>query len=192
MTGDRLIRIAAAGVVAAVAAFAAVVSYSHIYDLGRGHGGSVLAARLLPLSVDGLILAMSLVMLHEARNARPAPVLARCMLALGVAATLAANVAYGAAYGAVGAVIWAWPAVAFVGAVEVDLLLVRSARGTPVPAALANGHAAPEGGSEAAGRFAADLAAGTVPSVRAIRREMHLGQPRAQEVRAYLAAITRT
>ncbi len=49
MTGDRLIRIAAAGVVAAVAAFAAVVSYSHIYDLGRGHGGSVLAARLLPL-----------------------------------------------------------------------------------------------------------------------------------------------
>jgi hypothetical protein len=195
VTGDRLIRIAAAGVVAAVAAFAAVVSYSHIYDLGREHGGSVLAARLPPLSVDGLILAMSLVMLHEARNGRPAPVLARCMLALGVAATLAANVAYGAAYGPVGAVIWAWPAVAFVGAVEVDLLLVRSARRAPapvaVPAALANGHAAPEGGSEAAEIFAADLGRGEIPSVRAIRREMHLGQPRAQEVRSYLAGLTR-
>jgi Protein of unknown function (DUF2637) len=196
MNGDRLIRIAAAGVVAAVAAFAAVVSYSHIYDLGRGHGGSVLAARLLPLSVDGLILAMSLVMLHEARNGRPAPVLARCMLALGVAATLAANVAYGAAYGAVGAVIWAWPAVAFVGAVEVDLLLVRSARGAPapaaVPAALANGHSAPEGGQEAAERYAAELARGEIPSVRRVRREMHLGQPRAQQVHAYLSALART
>jgi Protein of unknown function (DUF2637) len=196
VNGDRLIRIAAAGVVAAVAAFAAVVSYSHIYDLGRGHGGSVLAARLLPLSVDGLILAMSLVMLHEARNGRPAPVLARCMLALGVTATLAANVAYGAAYGAVGAVIWAWPAVAFVGAVEVDLLLVRSARSTPapvaVPAALGNGHAVPEGGAEAAELYAAELTRGEVPSVRRVRREMHLGQPRAQQVHAYLSALTRT
>lgn len=59
-----------------------------------------------------------------------------------------------------------------------------------VPGALGNGHAAPEGGSEAAEIFAADLAAGDVPSVRAIRREMHLGQPRAQEVRSYLAALT--
>ena len=63
--------------VTAVAAFAAVVSYSHIYDLGRAHGQAGTAARLLPLSVDGLILAASLVMLHEARNRRPAPTLAR-------------------------------------------------------------------------------------------------------------------
>lgn len=35
MSGDRLIRVAAAVVVVAVAGFAAVVSYSHIYDLGR-------------------------------------------------------------------------------------------------------------------------------------------------------------
>jgi predicted small integral membrane protein len=38
VTGDRLIRTATAAVVVAVAAFAAVVSYSHIYDLGRAHG----------------------------------------------------------------------------------------------------------------------------------------------------------
>ena len=54
-----------------------------------------------------------------------------------------------------------------------------------VPAALANGHAAPE----AARLFADELAGGAVPSVRRIRREMHVGQPRAQEVRAYLAAL---
>ena len=57
MTGDRMIRLATAAVVCAVAAFAAVVSYSHIYGLGRVHGQDGTAARLLPLSVDGLILA---------------------------------------------------------------------------------------------------------------------------------------
>jgi hypothetical protein len=41
-------------------ATAAVVSYSHSYGLGRVHGQDGTAARLLPLSVDGLILAASL------------------------------------------------------------------------------------------------------------------------------------
>jgi hypothetical protein len=101
MTGDKTIRSLTAAVVLAVAAFAAVVSYSHIYDLGRAHGQSVLAARLLPLSVDGLILAASLVALHEARRRHSVPPLARCMLVLGVGATVTANVAYGAPYGPV-------------------------------------------------------------------------------------------
>ena len=60
MSGDRVIRCATAAVVCAVAAFAAVVPYSHIYGLGRVHGQDGTAARLLPLSVDGLILAASL------------------------------------------------------------------------------------------------------------------------------------
>ena len=85
MTGDRVIRFTTAAVVCAVAAFAAVVSYSHIYGLGRAHGQDGTAARLLPLSVDGLILAASLVLLHEARNDRDAPRLARFMLWLGIA-----------------------------------------------------------------------------------------------------------
>jgi len=38
VTGDRVIRLATAAMVCAVAAFAAVVSYSHIYGLGRAHG----------------------------------------------------------------------------------------------------------------------------------------------------------
>src|ERR1022692_5302728 len=134
MTGDRLIRAGTAAVVAAVAAFAAIVSYSHIYDLGRQHGQAGTAARLLPLSVDGLILAASLVMLHEARNGRPAPPLARYMLGLGVAATVAANVAYGSAFGVLGAVISAWPAVAFIGSVEMAMGLVRAVRSGPAMA----------------------------------------------------------
>ena len=127
MTGDRVIRFTTAAVVCAVAAFAAVVSYSHIYGLGRAHGGT--AARLLPLSVDGLILAASLVLLHEARNDRDAPALARFMLWLGIGATIGANLAYGAGYGLLGALISAWPAVAFIGTVEIAMQLVRRARG---------------------------------------------------------------
>jgi hypothetical protein len=94
-----VIRFATAAVVCAVAAFAAVVSYSHIYGLGRAHGQDGTAARLLPLSVDGLILAASLVLLHEARNGRDAPRLARLMLWLGIGATIGANIAFGAGYG---------------------------------------------------------------------------------------------
>jgi hypothetical protein len=59
------------------------------------------------------------------------------------------------------------------------------------PAASGNGYSAPEGGREAAEVFAAGLSRGELPSVRQVRREMHLGQPRAQEVRAYLETLTR-
>ena len=141
MTGDRVIRLATAAVVCAVAAFAAVVSYSHIYGLGRVHGQDGTAARLLPLSVDGLILAASLVLLHEARNDRDAPALARFMLWLGVSATIGANIAYGAGYGLLGALISAWPAVAFIGAVEIAMQQVRRAR---VPRAVTGTPAVPE------------------------------------------------
>jgi uncharacterized membrane protein YjfL (UPF0719 family) len=58
---DRFIRWATSAVVVAVAVFAAITSYSHIYDLGRTHAQDGTAARLLPLSGDGVILAASLV-----------------------------------------------------------------------------------------------------------------------------------
>ena len=44
-----------------------------------------------------------------------------------------ANVAYGAPFGALGAVISAWPALAFVGAAEMLMTLVRANAGHPVP-----------------------------------------------------------
>jgi hypothetical protein len=195
MTGDRTIRALTAVVVLAVAAFAAVVSYSHIYDLGRVHGQAGTAARLLPLSVDGLILAAGLVLLHAARRQAPAPVLARCMLWLGITATVGANVAYGARYGVLGAVISAWPAVAFVGSAEMALGLVRSAR-EPVPgvpvADPAAGNAAPAHLIEAQRVFGEEIAAGSPPTIRAIRAALSVGQDKAREVQAHLAGLTRT
>jgi hypothetical protein len=58
-----------------VAAVAAVASYEHAYDLVRAHGESGWAARMVPLTVDGLIYASSLVMLDSARRKTPVPAL---------------------------------------------------------------------------------------------------------------------
>jgi hypothetical protein len=44
---------------------------------------------------------------------------------------------------------------------------------------------------QAAEVFAGQLAADRVPSVRAIRAQLHVGQPRAQRLRDYLAARAR-
>ena len=48
----------------------------------------------------------------------PVPALARWLLGLGIAATLAANVAHGLGHGLTGAAVAAWPAVALVGSYE--------------------------------------------------------------------------
>jgi hypothetical protein len=180
VSGDRLIRFATAAVVCAVAGFAAVVSYSHIYDLGHAHGQDGTAARLLPLSVDGLILAASLVLLHEARNGRGAPALARLMLWLGIGATVGANIAYGAGFGLLGALISAWPAVAFIGAVEIVMQLVRRARG---PARATTGPDVP-GDVEQAVRaaYAASVAAGAPLSQRAMAERFGLSRRKVSQL----------
>ena len=74
-----------------------------------------------------------------------------------MAATVGASVLYGLPFDMIGAVVSAWPAVAFIGSAEMALGMVRSARCAPAPEpgalclpALTNGHAAPEGGQEAA------------------------------------------
>ena len=198
MTGDKAIRWSTIGAVSVVALVAAFVSYRHALTVVRAHGETGPLALAYPLTIDGMIYASSMVLLNAARRGIDRPALAYVALGLGIAATLAANIAAGLAYGPVGAIVAAWPAPALVISYELLMLVIRSSvapvPGVPEvhPIALTNGHAAPEGGQEAAERFAAHLAAGVVPSVRAIRREMHLGQPKAQEVHAYLTALTRT
>jgi hypothetical protein len=188
---DRVIRWTTAVAVIGVATVAAVASYEHAYDLVRAHGEAGWTARLVPLTVDGLIYASSMVMLDCARRKVPVPALARWLLGLGITATLAANVAHG--HGLPGAAVAAWPAVALVGSYELLMMIIRSAQ---MPEAGTAPGRAPECmpgtdplEAEAAQAFAGELAAGCVPSVRAIRARLHVGQPRAQRVRAYLAAL---
>jgi hypothetical protein len=68
-----------------------------------------------------------MVILHAARRRLPVPRLARAMLALGIAASLAVNVAQGWSHGVVGAAAAAWPAVALVGSYELLAWMIRTA-----------------------------------------------------------------
>jgi hypothetical protein len=115
---DRLIRITTALAVATVAAVAAVISYRHAYELVSTHGETGVTARLLPFTVDGLILAASMLILDANRRHHPVPPLARWYLGAGILATIGANLAHGLGHGPIGALVSAWPALALAGAFE--------------------------------------------------------------------------
>jgi hypothetical protein len=59
--------------------------------------------------------------------------------------------------------------------------------GVPDPFAALNGHR-----QAAAELFAGELSRGELPSIRAIRSGLHIGQDKASEVQAYLRTLTRT
>lgn len=143
--GDMVITWSMTASVALVAVDAAIVSYSHIYGLATGHWGSGaetgIQARLLPLSIDGVIFEASLVKLYGARHKTARgprrrfrmPKLATFMLWLGIVATVAANVTHGlpssllspVAHMVIMALLSAWPAGALIGSVEMAMGLVR-------------------------------------------------------------------
>jgi hypothetical protein len=108
----RLIRITTALAVATVAAVAAVISYRHACELVSTHGETGVTARLVPFTVDGLILAASMLILDASRRHQPVPHLARWCLGAGIAATIGANLAHGLGHGPIGALVSAWPALA--------------------------------------------------------------------------------
>jgi Protein of unknown function (DUF2637) len=200
---DTTIRRMTAAAVLFVAAIAAAISFTHIRYLAATHGQATVAAYLLPLSIDGTVVAASLVMLRAARAAIPTPWLARVMLAASVAATLAANVAYGARYGLAGALLSGWPAAAFIGCAEMALGMVRrtttqSARKTTAgatPGATARPARKSTAKTTGRGQDAATDAAREaitqghpVPPARALARVHHIGRDKATEIRSAVLA----
>jgi hypothetical protein len=177
-----------------VAAIAAIVSYSHIYDLGRAHGGSGTAARLLPLSVDMLILVGELMLLHEADAKGRRFMLGWVPVWSGILATLAANVTYGAQYGVLGALIWGWPAYSFILAAGGMVAVVKraSARqdaempeaGPETPAA----QIARDAEHAAQIALRATLAAGNPLSGRQLESRFGLSRAQASRVRQLVTA----
>ncbi|MPZ64551.1 MAG: DUF2637 domain-containing protein [Pseudonocardiaceae bacterium] len=118
------------GAVLLVAAVAAVVSYAHMETVAD-RSGEGWRSYLLPLSVDGLMVAASMVLLTRRRAGLPGGALAWCALLAGVGASLAANVA--AAEPTITArLVAAWPAVAF--AVAFELLLEQRRQPAAEPA----------------------------------------------------------
>lgn len=124
MGGSRWSRWTTIAAVLMLAVIAAVVSYSHMYELALRHGEPEWRAALFPLSVDGMIVASSMTLLSDARNGRKGGLLPWTLLIIGSAASLAANVAV-ADPTMWSRIIHAWPSFALIGAYE---LLMREFR----------------------------------------------------------------
>lgn len=180
----------------AVAGVAGVISYTHIYRLTLALHQTAMVARLMPFGVDGLIVVGSVVLLQAAPGQRW---LGWVGVGPGVTISLFANVESGIGYGPLAAAWAGVPAVAFFLATFMleRWLKAQAGRGVPgVPDAVSgpgtdlaalNGHA-----HAAAELFADDIAAGKVPGIRRIRSGLHLGQPKAEQVQAYLKTLTTT
>ena len=84
-------------------------------------------AAATPVSLGGLIVGASLVLLGEERGPW-VPGTAEGMQLLGLAVMAAAGIVSGARYGLFGAIMSAWSAVAFFGAADVVLELVHRSR----------------------------------------------------------------
>ncbi len=96
---------------AGLAGIAGAISYSHMRQLAAAHGDAGWHAHAFPLSVDGVEIVASLVLLADRRSGRRSGWLPWTALTVGTAASLAANVAT-ADDGIVSRLIAGWPAVA--------------------------------------------------------------------------------
>lgn len=126
-----------------VAGIAAVVSYQHMHELAVQNGESWLGAMLIPLAVDGMIVASSMSVLHASRGGRCGGALPWMLLVVGSLASLAANVAV-ADPTVIARVIAAWPSFALIGAYEMLMGQIRQSR---APQAVDDGE--PDGSSKA-------------------------------------------
>lgn len=124
MNRSRRVGLTAGGVVALVAA---VASYSHMQALAAAHGQQWLSY-ILPLSVDGMLVAASLVIITARLAGEHRTHLAWLALVAGVLVSLLANVA-SAGPDLISKLVAAWPPIAF--AVSFELVLRLSRASTP-------------------------------------------------------------
>lgn len=125
---DRAIRWTLTAAVTLLASISFVVSYQHTYALAVRLGEQRQTARLIPLTLDLLLIASAMTGLFCSRYGLPQPRLARLALLLGIVATICVNVAEGIARGPWAALFAGWPAVALVVSAELLLWLVAASR----------------------------------------------------------------
>jgi hypothetical protein len=207
-----------AALVAAASLVSFCESFRGLYLWAGEHGLAGLWAAAWPLQIDTFIGVGELALFVALADSWPvrSRAAAWTVTAIGLAVSVAGNVGHITGHDLASRVTAAVPPLAAAAALAVGLgVLKRTVAvsdrpvgihaprghgsdtrsdsapgpGAPHPLAPGNGHAAPEGAPEAARRYAAGLAAGELPSIRRIRREMHVGQDRAQSVQAYLAAL---
>ncbi len=176
MNGDTFIHRAGLSAILLVAGIAATVSFVHIQHLALQHGQTEIAALLLPLSIDGTVVAASMTLLKGAKSAGHSYWLAQFMLISG------------------------WPAVAFIGCAEMAIGMVRKTRkvqvartpaaAAPTTRAITNGHTElPDYIKTATVLYGPQLHQGKVPTVATIRDDFKCGQPRAMKIRDHMRTL---
>ncbi|GIH73420.1 hypothetical protein Mth01_56730 [Sphaerimonospora thailandensis] len=111
-----------------LAAIAAVVSFRHMHELCLRHAEDHLAAVLIPLAVDGLIVVASMSILLANRYGSRGGLLAWSLLVVGSLASLGANIAV-ADPSLIGRIIAAWPSLALIGSYELLMSQIRRCAG---------------------------------------------------------------
>jgi hypothetical protein len=130
-SSGRCTRLATVISVVALAAIVAIVSFGHMRELALRHGEAPWSATLIPLSVDGMVVAASMSVLLASKMGRRGDWLPWTLLIVGSLASLAANVAV-ADPSVVSRLIAAWPSFAFVGAYHLLQGQVRIGRTGPI------------------------------------------------------------
>ena len=210
MTGIRRARRAALAAICVLVGAASLVSFAESYRglwlWAHEHGLRGPWAVAWPLQVDVFIAVGEAALFVALADRWPvrSRAAAWAVTLAGLAVSVAGNVGHIAGHSIASRATAAVPPLAAAAALTVGLGVLKrtvavsgsrtsvqagTAAPGPHPLALSNGHAAPERGRDAAEIFTIELAAGEIPSVREIRRVMHLGQPRAQQVHAHLTAL---
>jgi hypothetical protein len=154
MAPGRLTTMCAYAGAAVVGAVAAVVSFGHLRSVALSAGEGELAAALLPVSVDGLLISAAAVMVADKQAKRTPRMSARVAFGIGCIATVAGNVA-SATPTPLGWAVAAWAPLALLLVTE---MLVRRGRaldseaagqGSPVEAADVTGTAVVSSGAAA-------------------------------------------
>ncbi|HZM83134.1 MAG TPA: DUF2637 domain-containing protein [Candidatus Limnocylindrales bacterium] len=114
---DTAIKAAAGVTVVGLAGIAGAISYSHMTELAHLHGETGWRAHMFPLSVDGIEIVASLVLLADKRAGRRSGRLPWAALVAGTGASFAANMAVGGSDW-IGRAVSGWPAFALLVAVK--------------------------------------------------------------------------
>ncbi|MEO3810801.1 DUF2637 domain-containing protein [Sphaerisporangium sp. B11E5] len=123
-SADRWIRWTTTASVVLLAVIAAMVSYRHMHELALRYGESELGAALVPLAVDGMIVASSMSILLASRYGRRGGILPWTLLIVSSLASLGANVAVADPV-VIARIVAAWPSFALIGAYEMLIGQIR-------------------------------------------------------------------
>lgn len=160
MSGRSLwARLLSGAAILAVAGVSGVISYGHIYDLSLALHQGVLAARLMPVAIDGLIVVGSVVLLESGSR------LGWLGVGPGLALSVFANLESGLRFGALSAVWAAIPSLSFFLATFIfERWLKAQAAAVTIPAASGELEAVAAGLQGAPG--VPGLVAASVPGVQ--------------------------